>query len=605
MSNNVYENISDDIIFNLEIYHDNKDDINFINDNKKFYNMINQKELIINKINSTPEVYLKQKLFENIKYNKLKFINNDLNEINNEIIDKVFFVFDNGLLGDKSIEYVKRIFKNKLDYKIFIPFIYLCESSLNDKINNKYENIHEYLNKIIKDNKSHSIIYDDFYDNKILNKIYKLEADSIGFVYYNKMDNRLINYNCFSNSYSNIENIKNQINLLFEYIKKYSSQDNIKFYNKIKKLETLILEIDLEKDIKLNEKNNLFNKKYKEIKQLVLSLKASRDYYYIYEIQKIQLKYKDYKFIFVTRDEILASRFILNKISVICMDGLPKYFAYINDNTLILKQFNTLYKYIEDLNDDILNKIMYNNILHNTNLVLKNNKAIISKKIEILNGGRNINSEINKILDYDTEKNENKIISRNGISISYKMQSEKNNQITEIKNLIIEIEKYLDITVKIRLNNDFFKYISTKEYIDFKEKIRYYANKLYELNQKYTIEFIITNVNFDDDDKYEYINTSFINRLINYNGSNYEDYKKFYNKEITNIDGLLVGWLLSSIYYYDNDYLDYLKKYESIIPEYFEKYPLYEYYKVFYIYSIMNEEDKKKCKCYERCCCNN
>ena len=213
-------------------------------------------------------------------------------------------------------------------------------------------------------------------------------------------------------------------------------------------------------------------------------------------------------------------------------------------------------------------------------------------------------NKIEEILDYDTEKNEKKIISRNNYSIGYKMQSEKNNKITEIKNLIIEIEKYLDITVKIRLNNDFFKYISTKEYIDFKEKIRYYANKLYELNQKYTIEFIITNVNFDDDDKYEYINTSFINRLINYNGSNYEDYKKFYNKEITNIDGLLVGWLLSSIYYYDNDYLDYLKKYESIIPEYFEKYPLYEYYKVFYIYSIMNEEDKKKCKCYERCLCN-
>ncbi len=62
-------------ILNLEFLHDNPNDINVIKLNENCYDTINRKKIIIDTTIEHPELVMKEYIFKNIDYDKLKIIN--------------------------------------------------------------------------------------------------------------------------------------------------------------------------------------------------------------------------------------------------------------------------------------------------------------------------------------------------------------------------------------------------------------------------------------------------------------------------------------------------------------------------------------------------
>ncbi len=146
-------NINDDEILNIEFYHDNKDNIKLIDKCKYFYDTINTKTLILStkfknkKINgSNAENLIKELLFENIVYKNIK-LTNYVNYDSSLNFDNNIFIFDNIALGDYGIKIINSLFniQNK-KLNVFIPFIYICESTINneDTITTKINELNNY-----------------------------------------------------------------------------------------------------------------------------------------------------------------------------------------------------------------------------------------------------------------------------------------------------------------------------------------------------------------------------------------------------------------------------------------------------------------------------
>jgi len=200
-------------ILNLEFLHDNINDIDIIKENGNCYDMINRKKIIIDTTISNPESLMKEFIFRNINYNNLKIINTPYENsiINDDIIifeNTIIIVFDNMQLKTENIKIIKYIFKDKI-IKIFIPFIFFAEQllkninadrikSIIEKYKQKYS---EYCDEIIIDN--------FFTEDGNLIDFYKKEAENIRF-YFDNINNKLINYNVFSNNNNLI--IKGKIN---------------------------------------------------------------------------------------------------------------------------------------------------------------------------------------------------------------------------------------------------------------------------------------------------------------------------------------------------------------------------------------------------------
>ena len=611
------EIIDDSYILNLEFLHDNKHDMDYMKKNNNFFDTINQKDFniyftkIINDKNKNynPESELKEKIFNNVTYGKISI--ND-KKFKKDIIDnkKFIFVFDNKQLSKEYLNQILRIFENDIEYKIFIPFIFLAEQY----IDNNTKSFNDYIKSLKKDYKN--IIIDNFYndDNITLKEEYKIEADNIGFL-FNK--EKLINFKPFSNKNDNHENFIEQIELLGEYITNYSNNTNITFFNKIKNLNHEIIKINEDilkiiNDKKLNEptkaKNILALKnEYFNLKNLVLSLKEARDTYYLSEINNIRNKIIDninlseYNFVYVTLDEISNSRCILNKISTINMlDGIPRYFAYINKkNHLILKLFSIFYKYIIKINEEY-KEIQKNN----AKLILDNGKSIIKKNIieNVILGGFIKNYNI--IKNTNNQKIDNPIY-RNIITI--KRMSSPENQIKIIDDLDYEqiklaIENFtkngkiylstlfdnLKLTI-INLHN------SNNEYIIIKNKLKEIFIFLIYLHKKIDYNTLVDKIN-DDNEKYKISLDSkckiFMNTIKYVKDECINIYNEHYKNKIENInlDGIYILCFID-LFYSGINYQDKLESLEYIMPEIFEQYPIYEYYKIINIESTIADEN--------------
>jgi hypothetical protein len=391
-------------ILNLEFLHDNINDIDIIKENGNCYDMINRKKIIIDTTISNPESLMKEFIFRNINYNNLKIINTPYENsiINDDIIifeNTIIIVFDNMQLKTENIKIIKYIFKDKI-IKIFIPFIFFAEQllkninadrikSIIEKYKQKYS---EYCDEIIIDN--------FFTEDGNLIDFYKKEAEDIGF-YFDNIDDKLINYNVFSNNNNLIikgkinddkkKDLIYQLNLLYKYFKKFRIGDKRKkFDNYINKLvndfNLYFIENDKIKD-NIDFSDRIIYNIYNNLRTLIMSLKESRDYYYIIEINKMKSIYNESQFFYITTDEITNCRCILEKISSINIYGdIPRYIIAINKNKIILKLFNIFQNLIKitDTHNDTY-KIIENVRKINSQKILLDTKSLIIKEYS---GGR-------------------------------------------------------------------------------------------------------------------------------------------------------------------------------------------------------------------------
>ena len=166
-------NINDDDILNLELYHDNKENYKLLEKCSYFFDTINIKKIYLSEkfnyidINQNScENLIKENLYKNLDYKNVilhKTYENEQNEVLN--FDNVIFIFDNGALTNYGVEIIYNMFNIKSNtIKIFIPFVYICETKLNDKrkfieiikkIKN-YQNIHDvkiYIENYFENNK--------------------------------------------------------------------------------------------------------------------------------------------------------------------------------------------------------------------------------------------------------------------------------------------------------------------------------------------------------------------------------------------------------------------------------------------------------------------
>lgn len=150
-------NITDDEILNIEFYHDNKKNLELIEKIDFFYDTINNKKIYLNKsfkdnvidVN-TCENIIKNILFSDIiEYNKNKLI---INNEKYELFDykNNIYIFDNGALTDTIIKLINDMFNFQSNIKVFIPFIYLCETSIIG--NSSFINLIKSIKKIAVDN---------------------------------------------------------------------------------------------------------------------------------------------------------------------------------------------------------------------------------------------------------------------------------------------------------------------------------------------------------------------------------------------------------------------------------------------------------------------
>jgi hypothetical protein len=227
-------------ILTLEFLHDNKNDIDAIKNGDFCYNMIMRKKIEIDTSIKNPEQRMKEYIFKNINYDKLKIRNTDFsNNITNDdkiiLKDTIILVFDNNQLHDENINLLKYIFKDKI-IKIFIPFIFLSEQLLKNETPDRIKaKIDYYKLKFI--NSCNEIIVDNYFtDDNILNEFYIKESEDIGFV-YDDIDDKLINYNIFSNTNENKKMLKYQLNILYKYFNNINLRKRTLFNTHIKKLK--------------------------------------------------------------------------------------------------------------------------------------------------------------------------------------------------------------------------------------------------------------------------------------------------------------------------------------------------------------------------------
>lgn len=555
-----YKKITDDVILNFEIIHDNENDLDIYTTNKTAYNFVNRKKINIITEISNPEQVMKELLFNNIKYGSLHITNE---KFSSEAIDfdkNVIFVFDNKQFTKEVMEKCQKIYKQK-KITLFIPFVYLSELLLNCT----NSTIKKEKDKIISNyGEMCNLIFDDYIDsNNKIKSFYKKEIDDIGLYYDNKND-RLINYNIFSkNNDFDIDKIMEQLNLIYKFINNFN-------INPIEKdINSLLIDvkneiIKLNKEYKINKSKN--KKKIQEICKLVMALKESRDTYYFREINEMKKKYNNHNFVYITSDEISNCRCVLEKISSLNVyNTIPRYIIHINNDKVILKLFNIYHKFTST-NYDII-KI---NEEINSGVILKHSKALISK---IIVGG----------------------LKKNIINNNELITNIKNKNYDFLSNyLVITDEKILDLCSF--LYEDKFKTIT-----EIAKNNRNYTDKINEvIKYFYELIYLYNNMNL-----YEFANNlKFTNEQNSYNNdfklglpqinNFYDKYKSIRKKEFNNKDWEILYFVIIFNYLVDfKNRKEDLDFYKYIFPEIFS-YPVEEFIIMYNYFSYKYELKQQK-----------
>jgi hypothetical protein len=637
-----------DKILELEFIHDNKKDIEVIKNSDNCYNMIERKQIKIKTDILNPEEIMKEYIFKNINYNNLK-IKTTPYENNIGIDDKIIFkediilIFDTMQLKLENIKLLKYIFKNK-NIRIFIPFIYLAEQLL---INVKPIKIQKKINYYKNETSFNcgDVLFDEYFnENNELLEYYKTEAENIGF-YYDNIDDKLINYNIFSNKNKlfndenklNIEYKKEiiyQLNILYKYFK------NFRFINRRKKFYKNIMKLKEEFELYFIENNKIkenmiFNidtyKIFENIKTFIMSLKESRDSYYLFEIKKIMENelYRNTQFFYITSDEITNCRCILEQISSINIYGdIPRYIISINNTKIILKLFNIFQNLIKvsDTKSEIY-KLIENVQKINSQQILSNTKAllikeysggfydeIVDKKIDLVKFKFNYNIFDKQYMPFEISS-----------IMEQKLRFVKNRNYREIINYIYNLEKkILDLYANFSHKDDFQKieqvikrnpsYISAiNEFNLIFEELVYLYDAIPPNELVMNLQAIdkrnfaleddgeeLTDLEIAEIDKMDTIPdirnfTNLIEEVLKIDSNKFNNLLKK-KIQIDNWNGLYCAWFLNIKinYHHKNDTLKFMK---YIFPELFEKYPIEDYIMMFHIqleYYI--REEKQKCK---------
>ncbi len=618
-------------ILNLEFLHDNDHDIDVIKGNENCVDTINRKKIIIDTTIKNPEQLMKENIFKNIDYNNLKITNTpyENNIIDNDNIlfkDTIILVFDNMQLKSENIKLMKYIFKDKI-IKIYIPFIFFAEQLLKNIIPDTIKSMIEkyktkyspYCNELIIDNYFTA-------DNNLI-EFYKKEAEDIGF-YFDNIDDKLINYNVFSNNNNVItagkindnkkKDVMYQLNILYKYLKEIRIGDkrnkfNNYIYNLKKDFNLYFIEDNKIKD-DIDMTNKTIHDIYNKIRAYIISMKEARDTYYLIEINKIKTKhiYNESQFFYITTDEITNCRCILEKISSINILGdVPRYIITINNNKIILKLFNIFQNLIKITDtDNEIYKLIENVRKINSQKILSNTKSLLikeyiggkldleSKKVDLFTlnlDKHNIfpqqtykTMDYNKILYYidDIENKRLKLF-----SVFYADNFKNIEEITKQNSIFIDTIKQANIIIDELIN--LYDTIEPIELIKNLKKIdkRYIFNEYTKDIDEYTDEQLIE---LDEIEK-----TPNISNFLKHMESIFikEDYKKYKNiikKTITsdNWKGIYCAWWLNIglNYKYREESI---KFYKYIFPKIFELYPI-EYFII--MFNIESEHfERQKC----------
>lgn len=162
-----------------------------------------------------------------------------------------------------------------------------------------------------------------------------------------------------------------------------------------------------------------------------------------------------------------------------------------------------------------------------------------------------------------------------------------------IKKFIENGEEYLEslldnlklTIIKLHENND--------EYIIIKNKLMEIFSFMVYLYKNIDFELLIENIKCNNtefssslDNQYKI----FLN-IIKYVNNEYINlYQDYYKNKLNNLDGIYIACLMK-LYYHQTHYEEQLGLLKYIMPEIFEQYPLYEYYKILFIESIINEQN--------------
>lgn len=541
--------ITDDFIFNLELFHDNKDNISFIKNQIYFYDTIKEKKIDVITNIKNPEEVIKDLIFQDISYQKICFKNENFKK---EIIDiekqDFILIFDNMQLKSHIYKIICDIIFQK-SCNIFIPFIYIAEQSINNEIN-YIEMIKKYKNKY-----GDKILMDEYIDTSgnIKNEYIKI-SNNIGLCFINNNVMRLINYNPFESDMTD----KNRDKIIKEliYLDKYFTSLNKKsifFTNIIQEAYGEYAKYFYTNgNFDPHKLNNITNKIYNNLihtKKLIISFKEARDTYYIEEIKLFAQNNTTKKMLYITSDEISCIRCILNNISALNIYGENiRYFCYVDNNDKQKQIFLKLYNILHILNPKNISTEIYKN---NSQLILKESKALISKIIYNHTGGFDI-IQNEPFIVIDTDKNLHYVRSY----IEYINSKTSNFYSTFMKDIYKSIEMFtLKDTMHMNVLDEIYDIIANLEVID----------ENYILDDYMKIDFT---------EKSQLYNSYYLKmRYIRLNKNLYEE---FINKPV-NKKNILIGWFISRFIFYDSltpKILDYIERY--FLPNVFTKYNIYD-----------------------------
>ena len=315
--------ITDEEIFNLEIYHDNKDNFELIKLCKFFYDTIKNKKIIPNEnykneiiTKNNCENIIKSLIYEDI----IKYNNNEIIQDNTKQpkihFDNIIYIFDNSALTEGGLNAINNAFNsNNKKIKIYVPFIYLCERKIIEK--STFDELIDNINNF-KTNYNIDIYFDNYRNenNDLLEK-YKIECQHIG-AYLSNDDFFIINYNIFL-ALKEMTSDKKQLllNNQFAYLLKYlNNTPKNNFYNWFLKDFHELFSQNYDKIIANSQKffkTKKGDKLYIDLCRIVISFKEARDSYYIKEILDFIKLNKNFNPIYITTDQISNVRCVLNK----------------------------------------------------------------------------------------------------------------------------------------------------------------------------------------------------------------------------------------------------------------------------------------------------
>jgi hypothetical protein len=622
-------------ILNYEFLHDNKSDKKILT-NTNVFDMIERKMIMCKKIKSNPEVIMKESLFKNILYGNISITDiaytDTLVKLDTmKLKNNIFLVFDNKQLTISNIEILNIIFENK-NIVIFVPFIFLAEYLLNDKVTLK--TIKEVKQKFIEDfkdiknskNEPVPILFDNYFmeDNMTLNDFYKKECEDIG-LYYDGTQDQLINFNIFSNkNFEKTNNLStNQIQKFMEEIKKVRKyidnfnydKENNEFYNKMKDIKTDFYKYFVDSSNNQIKKIHKIDKdlfiKIKNIRIFIMSLKESRDTQYYNEIKKYirqNIIYENYQIFYITMDEISNIRCVLNKMSTINIyNGIPRYIISIYQNYIIFKHFNIFHKLVDETTNTNIKLQVEKTRKFNLNLISNSGKSLFLKKYKIeteiaggfINKYEKIDNNTVKILDdyqniiYLMPKIK-RVIHETKVETIEDIINKRDYK--KIEKFIFEIDIFFSDSYRF-IFNDIIKSVqeitkNNKIYLDkIKEMREIFKNLKYLFN---TIPYMELLENVYIEGYSNNLDTNFKNELTEIFGKKYESYLRHFHKEIPKEkwDGIFIAWL-----FFDRCIFPYteenLKMERYIFPELFEEYPFEDLLTLLNLHDAVVEQIKE------------